>query len=170
MFLTVAALALAFVLAYPTLRWTEFGHRVRAVVGSIDAVQASAERYHRQHGAWPAASPPGTVPRELVGLLPADVEFRGSGYRLAWNRWSEVRRPAPSPTGGPGADTLPQARPSLGTLGGITLWSHDTSLLAALLDHYGQATSFARDSSWTLMIGAPDSASAPAGPSLPSKQ
>lgn len=186
--LALASVTLVLALAYPTLRWMAFERRVHAAVRNVDAVRTAAERYHREHGAWPATSKAGVMPRELTGLLANDAMFDGPGYRLRWNRWRDVTQTTAPAAAKPPSDTVPPthvvprppvrsesgsgARPpttsaetlhasrfEVGTLAAITLDAPDPSLLAALLDHYGRRTSFARDSSWTLMITAPDSGS-----------
>lgn len=158
--LVLAGVALLVALAAPSIRWASFRHRLHTVEGSVDAVRSSAVRYHRLRGVWPAPAPAGTEPPELAGLLPGNVALAGTGYRLAWERWSAAER-SPSPSAGRAeADSMDTAPPTVGTLAGITVRSPEGPLLAALLRHYGPATSFARDSSWTLIVRARDSATA----------
>lgn len=53
------------------------------------------------------------------------------------------------------ADSLAGTPPPIATLGTITVTSADARVLAALLDRFGTARSFVRDSTWTLVLSGP---------------
>ncbi len=150
--LTLAVLALVASLVWPVLRRASFERRVARAIHDVDAVRASARRYQSRYGTWPPGALPGRIPPELAAELPAEVRFTSDGYRLLWNRWSAVAPEAAPPVADQMTDSLGATHPTVVSLGSITLRTADPSLLAALLDHYGPSVSFARDSSWTLMV------------------
>lgn len=157
--LIFAALALALSLAAPYVRWTRFERRVDRVVQSVDSIRASALRYRSGNGTWPVGAPEGEIPPELAPELSPEIGFSTDGIRLTWRRWSV----APSrsdetvaPTAA--ADAVISAVPALDSLASISIRTADESLLAALLSHYGSTASFARDSTWTLIVSPTSSA------------
>jgi len=151
--LVLSGLLLVLALAYPGIRRAAFHRRVEVVARSVDALRTAAEQYRRLRGTWPPTSPPGQAPPDLASLIGRDISLRGPDYRVGWNRWGVVvRAPRPTAADSSEATSTPEG-PAPGTLPGITVRSGESSLLAALLDRYGRATSFARDSSWTLVVG-----------------
>ncbi len=171
--LALAVLALVAAAAYPSLRRAVFEHRVRAAIREMDAIRASARQVHLRTGAWPQSAPPGEMPAALRGALPPGVAFTGPHYRLEWDLFAGVREGDDARSEGRTADGVAPGPPVLDTLAGITLQSTERPLLAALLHHYGPLVSFARDSTWTLVVGAaerPDPREEPAPRAAPAGQ
>jgi type II secretory pathway pseudopilin PulG len=69
-------------LAIPNMRNMTFRARATSVVGDFDALGLAVMNYNANAHAWPAETPSGTVPPELVGFLPAGFSFAGNGYEL----------------------------------------------------------------------------------------
>jgi hypothetical protein len=189
----VAALALLFALVHPLIRRHARDRLIAAAIAQVESVREAATGYRAKEGHWPGNVEDGAVPEELTPFLAPDAPAPGDGYILAWTRWETVRVPPQPPPPPPDPHlpprdlgTMPPPRPpspavaegdSLGTrpavvgeLAGITVRSEASDLLAALLDRYGTATSFVRDSTWTLILtgtpatgprAAPPAASAP---------
>lgn len=173
--LALGTVALVASLVYPPLRQRAFRQRMEAIVAYVDAVRDAATRYRESAGHWPADAESGALPEGLAALLPADLVRRTADYALEWNRWDIVEVPpeAEQPSGElgtpppaaslPGTPPIPRSQadsvvtrpPFVTALGGITVQTSEDAVLAALLDHYGSALSFVRDSSWTLVLGPP---------------
>lgn len=151
--LVLASLALIISLTGPYLRWTRFERRVTQVVLNVDSVRTAALRYRERNGTWPESAPAGEAPPGLASELSPRVGLASDGVRLVWRRWSVMkpRYEEPAVTFTP-PDTLVSTAPALDSLGSISVRTPNESLLAALLLHYGSAASFARDSSWTLIV------------------
>lgn len=83
--LTVIAIVMAF--ALPT--YTEMIRNTRAAeaIADLYAVRAAAYLYYGDHQSWPAESPTGNVPPELVPYLPRGFSFRRETYTLDWDNW-----------------------------------------------------------------------------------
>jgi hypothetical protein len=167
--MALGGLAVVSSVAYPPLKHRAYEHRVERVVSGVEALKAAATRYRDSSGHWPGDAPPGRVSVGLGPLLPADLQLSTASYTLGWRIWKVVEippQPVPSSVDSSAsrASTLPDAPPpvpdSLGTrppvvgeMGGIEVRSTDDGLLAALLDRFGTARSFVRDSTWTLILG-----------------
>ena len=164
--LVLSLLCLALAVIYPRIQRGAYEDRVNAAVSDVEAVKASAHRHLEREGTWPAESPSGRIPAELVGTLPTDFTPVSAHYTMDWNLWETVRiHPPPDdaqPDGNPdpeGAAPVeievegPDQRGSmLQPLAGITIHSDEEGLLAALLQRYGQELSFVREGSWTLIL------------------
>ena len=132
----------------------------------IEALREASSAFEDQDRDWPAPSPPGVTPPELASTLPPEHDLAAEGYTLAWNRWETVDRsrvgfapepsaPAPSAPTQPDspADSVPSVPTTrFRTMGGVTVYSGNSALLAGLLEHYGTSLSFVRDTTWTLVI------------------
>lgn len=163
--LTLAVLSLFLALVYPWFARVRFQSRVDAAVSDVDAVEAAALQYHDLKGMWPPDGQTGVAPVELRPFLAAGLRMTRPRYRLRWDHWQTVAPPAPvaapppppAPDAPQNADSIPVPEPRFGTVVGVTVYTADASLLAALLDHYGAGRSFVRDSSWTLVLTPPAS-------------
>jgi len=159
--------------AYPPLEHRAYEHRVERVVSGVEAVKDAATRYRDSNGHWPGDAGRRGVPVDLGPLLPAGLELSAADYALRWRAWKVVEvppqpvRPPVSSSAAPprerptaplsSADSTGTRPPVVGEMGGIEVRSSEDGVLAALLDRFGTARSFVRDSTWTLVLG-PDSA------------
>ncbi len=155
--LAVAGLLLS--LAWPRFRRARFEHRVSHAIHDVDALRTAAREYEREHGGtWPPGSPGGGIPSELAAMLGDGTHVAAGEYQLDWDRWDRLQRASGENREPP--DTSASHIPVVGFFGSITLRSGDGGLLAELVRHYGPS-SFALDSSWTLVV-LPDTVSFPA--------
>lgn len=150
----LATLSLLAALLYPGIRGYAFRTLVDSTVAEVDAMSSGARGVLSRTGSWPADS---TIVRDA--------------FTLQWRRWEEVEKvlAPPSVAALPlGADAPPD---SVGPLlvdvvrevGAIVVHSGSDALLAELLAQYGSAVSFARDTTWTLVVERIGSAAAPGG-------
>jgi len=161
MLVFISILSLGFALLHPRLRERAFAQQLDDTVSAIERLRAASSAFEEQDRDWPAPSPPGVTPPELVSAFPAQHQLGAEDYTLEWNRWETVDRPqtglppepaARSQDDSP-ADGVPSAPTTLfRTMGGVTVYSGNSALLAGLLEHYGTRLSFVRDTTWTLMI------------------
>lgn len=167
--LVLGGLAVVVSLVYPPLARRAYHHRVARVISGVEALRTAATEYRQRRGSWPEQADPGQVVADLAILLPGDVALRTEDYTLGWTVWKVVEIPpqpemptvttdAPPPDGRP--TTPPAPSDSMGTrppvvreMGGITVRSSQEGVLGALLERYGTARSFVRDSVWTLVLG-----------------
>jgi hypothetical protein len=170
--MALGGLAVMASVAYPPLEQRAYERRVERVVSGIEAVKDAATRYRDSNGHWPGDGGPREVPAELGPLLPSDLQLGTGEYELRWRVWKVVEippQPVPPPVDSsapppsmpdaappPAADSVGTRPPVVGEMGGIEVRSSEEGLLAALLDRFGTARSFVRDSTWTLVLG-PDS-------------
>ena len=161
MLVLLSILTLAFALLYPRLQERAFEQKLSSAVSAIETLRAASSAFEKQDRDWPAPSPPGTTPPELISAFSAEYQLGAEGYTLEWNRWETVDRPRvalpPEPTVPSPSDSLASSVPSsptmrFRTMGGVTVYSGNSALLAGLLEHYGTRLSFVRDTIWTLMI------------------
>ena len=156
--LAVAALVAA--LVYPLLSLGRFQDEVDALQANVDLLRAEALEHLADAGDWPSDAEPGVVPPELVAALPPGYSFRSEAYSFDWNRWEVVDVPdaAPARPEVPleddeiEADTLSPSPASFSSLASLSVHAADDRVLAALLAHYGVATSFVQDTTWTLVM------------------
>lgn len=158
--MVLGALAVVASIASPLLKRRAYRQHVERVVSSVEALRSASTQYRDSTGDWPEDAGAGRVPGELVPLLPATLGLHEADYSVGWMRWNVVeipRQPAPPPPDSTGRasepDSLGTRPPVIRTIGGITVHSADAGLLGALLKRFGTATSFVRDSSWTLVLG-----------------
>lgn len=168
----LGGLAVVAGVAYPPLEHRAWERRVERVVSGVEAVKDAATRYRDDNGHWPGDAARRRVPADLAPLLPAGLELSTADYALRWRAWKvveippqPVRPPVDSSAAPPGelltappspADSMGTRPPVVREMGGIEVRSSEEGLLAALLDRFGAARSFVRDSTWTLVLG-PDS-------------
>ena len=165
MLVFLSLLTLAFATAFPRLQERAFAQQLDGAVSAIEALRVAASNFEEQGLDWPAPSPPGVTPPELVSTFPAQYDLAADDYSLEWNRWETVDRqgrsepgfPAPARSVPAPQDSPPGSVPSLLTtrfrkIGSVTVYSGDPALLAGLLRHYGTSRSFVRDTTWTLVI------------------
>lgn len=168
----LGGLAVAASVAYPLLQHRAYERRVERVVSGVEAVKDAATRYRDRHGHWPGDAARRGIPADLAPLLPAALQLSTADYALRWRTWKvvevppePVRPPVDSSAAPPSempnaplspADSVGTRPPFVGAMGGIEVRSSEDGLLAALLDRFGAARSFVRDSTWTLVLG-PDS-------------
>ena len=164
--IVLSLVCFVFAVLYPRLRRAAYEDRIDAAASAVEAVRASAQSHLESEGTWPAESPVGTIPAELVGRLPQDFSPVSDTYTMDWNLWQTVRPPPPAeadqtdydPDMGAAAPVARvEVRPEdavsqLSPLAGITVYSDEEGILAALLERYGQTRSFIRDGSWTLIL------------------
>jgi hypothetical protein len=129
----------------PDIRRRAFDQRLEEVVGAVGALSAAAQTFRRVEGRWPDESD--RFPRQTAGPPGGDLFQTNAGYRLGWLRWERVEIPATV------TDlAAPRIEPLVQEIGGIQVISEDTVLVATLLDRFGRARSFVRDSVWTLLL------------------
>ena len=157
----LSILTLGFALAYPRLQERAFEQQLDGAVSAIETLRAAASAFLNQNRDWPAPSPAGVTPPELVSAFPAEQRLAVAGYSLEWNRWEIVDRaevvlppePVALSQGDSPGDSVPAGPTTLfRTMGGPTVYSGNSALLAGLLEHYGTRLSFVRDTTWTLVI------------------
>jgi hypothetical protein len=161
--LALATLCLVAALAYPRLERMRAVARAGAIAAGVDSLGTAAQRYRARTGTWPRHAPPGLLPEELSATEPVAPTMATAGYRLEWNVWERPARSVSArtlpdsipPATSPQQDTVPPSAPPVDTLAGITVHDSDPRLLGLLLERYGDAHSFVRDSSWTLVLQAP---------------
>ena len=159
--LALAVLCVILALAYPWFAQARFQSRVDAAVSDVDVVQAAAARHHDLEGTWPPDGTAGQAPVELAPFLPAELSMTRPRYRLRWDHWETVTAPEPveAPPPPPSLDDpvppapIPAPEPRFQAVVGVTVYTHDLPLLAALQEHYGASRSFVRDSSLTVIFG-----------------
>lgn len=59
----------------------------RAIIGDVQAVRVAAYNYNTERQTWPAEAAAGSVPQELVSLLPAGFPFQRAHYTMDWQVW-----------------------------------------------------------------------------------
>ncbi len=157
----LSILTLGFALVYPRLQERAFEQQLDGAVSAIETLRAAASAFLNQNRDWPAPSPAGVTPPELVSAFPPEYRLAVEGYALEWNRWEIVDLPEivlPPESEELSQEDLPgdsvPTRPTalFRTLGGLTLYAGNSALLARLLEHYGASLSFVRDTTWTLVI------------------
>ena len=153
MLVFLSILTLGFALLYPRMQERAFDQLLQEAVSAVDTLRAAASVFLDQNREWPAPSPAGDTPTELISALPAEYGLAMEGYALEWNRWEIVDRPEVASQGASPRDTVPTRVTTLfRTRGGVTVYSGNSALLAGLLEHYGTRLSFVRDTTWTLVV------------------
>ena len=157
----LSILTLGFALVHPRLQQLAFYQQLDGAVSAVETLRAASSAFLSLNRDWPAPSPAGVAPPGLVSAFPAEYSLAGEGYALEWNRWEIVDRPevvlpvdpAALSQGDPLEDSVPTIPTTLfRTMGGLTVYSGNSALLAGLLEHYGTRLSFVRDTTWTLVI------------------
>lgn len=154
----VATLSVGAALIYPT--WSARGYRARVerAVGDVEAVASAARSSLGTSGSWPTPGAPGEAPRELAELSGEDQPFGRADYRMGWTTWSVVDSVEVqvaqvfTPGDAPSESAGPEHRPIVRTIGGVAVYSGDASLLAELVNHFAEQTSFVLDTMWVLVL------------------
>lgn len=113
-------------IAYP--RYHEMKRQAVAGKAAADynALKLASYAYHTEFQTWPAESPAGTVPPELVPDLPEGYDFNRGEYTLDWQNWQ-------LPNG------LPQF-PAQNMLMAVTISTTDSALALTILNKLGSRT------------------------------
>jgi type II secretory pathway pseudopilin PulG len=82
-------------LAIPNMRNMTFRARATSVAADLEVLRVATLTFNGDAHTWPAESPAGVVPPELVGYLPEGFSFDRNGYQLDYENLS-------FPTGLPG--------------------------------------------------------------------
>ncbi|GMV05742.1 MAG: hypothetical protein AMXMBFR53_20190 [Gemmatimonadota bacterium] len=163
--LALSVLALLLAATYPRIERAAMRKRADAIVQEANTVLEAARRYRVDRGEWPRGAEMGVVPEDLVTFLPPGFSFEHRGDHLKWDRWERVRAPAPDsapavipelPEDAPppevAVDSVAVVRPTVISLGGLTVGSDDPRVLAVLLENFGHERSFVRGATWTLVV------------------
>ncbi|MFQ5537171.1 MAG: hypothetical protein ACE5GJ_06930 [Gemmatimonadota bacterium] len=156
--LLVAVLSVLTALAFPYVLQARQTLHATEARRTVSLVHSALLQFRKERGRWPEEDPAGGIPAELRPLLPADALPSSGPYHVEWRRWELVQRPPPPEPAVEEADTVAPPAPWLLPLGLLRLTSGHDPVLAALLEEYGPARSFVRDSTWTLVLPATQSA------------
>jgi prepilin-type N-terminal cleavage/methylation domain-containing protein len=88
MTVVVAVVSILARIALPNLQESVIRARAAAAMGDVDVVRTAAANYHARTNVWPAETPPGVVPAELIQDLPEGFTFERGEYQLDWEQWS----------------------------------------------------------------------------------
>lgn len=168
----LALLTLAVAAVLPSYRARAFDATVEDAVADVDRLRTAALQASRANGRWPSAMAPGQVPPGTSGAFGDDPTMIRPDYVLEWRLLSKVdrvpapprataqvsldddevppatRRPGDSPPDSVGPELVPVVR----TEGAVVVHSSQELLLAELLRRYGGASSFVKDTTWTLLV------------------
>lgn len=163
--LALSVVALLLAAAYPRIERAAMRERADAIAREANTVLEAARRHHDARGEWPRGAELGVVPEDLVTFLPPGFAFEHRGDHLKWDRWERVETPAPDsapalvpefPENAPppevAVDSVAVVRPTVISLGGLTVRSDDPRVLAVLLETFGHERSFVRGATWTLVV------------------
>jgi type II secretory pathway pseudopilin PulG len=158
--IALAVLSLLAALVYPTLRARAFRGLVDSAVAEVEVMRSAAQGVFSRTGSWPAPGAPGEIPPELGSAFPGDSTLTRAEYTLEWKRWEvvgQVRAPPsaaliPADADAPPDTVGPGFMPVVHEVGAIVVLSGNDDLLAELLSHYGSGVSFARGTTWTLVV------------------
>lgn len=170
----LALLTLVVAALLPSYRARAFDAAVEDAVADVDRLRSAALQAYRVNGQWPAPSEPGRIPAATSGAFGNDTTMIREAYVLEWRLWHRIDRvpapptpPTPAPldpdeappaTVRPGdapPDSVgPELVPMVRAEGAVVVHSSQELLLAELLRRYGEASSFVRDTTWTLLVTA----------------
>ena len=153
----LATVGLAAALLYPTWSARGFRERVATAVADIEAVSGAARRALEQSGRWPDAAPPGVAPPELAGLSGEGSAFSRTEYRVGWTTWNvvdsvEVVQPPLAPEDTPPEIIGRMMAPVSRSVGGVSIHSADSALLAELSEHFAEEPTLVLDTMWLLVL------------------
>ena len=89
--IVVTVMAIVTAVAIPTCVEMIRDTRAAEAIGDLYAVRAAAYLYFGDHQSWPAETPTGNIPPELVPYLPHGFSFRRETYTLDWDNWGTGR-------------------------------------------------------------------------------
>jgi len=153
----LATVSLAAALLYPAWSARGFRERVETAVADVEAVSAAARRALQETGRWPEAAPPGMAPPELAGLTGEGSAFSRTDFRVGWTSWNvvdsvEVVQPPPAPEDTPPETIGRMMAPVSRSVGGVSIHSGDSALLAELSEHFAGEPTFVLDTMWMLVL------------------
>lgn len=154
----LSVVTLAATLLHPTLKERSFQRLVADAIVDVDAVAAAARAARESTGRWPDGADPGTAPAGLAGPAGSDSVFSRPDYTLGWSVWDVVDSvPAPpeggaTPTDAPPDTVGPRMMPTVGRIGGVSVYSGDSLLLAQLTAHYAEAEPIVLDTMWLMVL------------------
>ena len=155
----LATLSIAAALLYPAWSVRGFRSTVERAVADVETLSTASRVVRDGRNRWPAPAPPGEAPSELSGLGQADGIFGRQEYTLGWTSWDVVDSVQAPPSADlpaldaePNGPAPPPMRPVVRRVGAITVHSGDETLLAELLEHYSDRTSFVLDTMWLLVL------------------
>lgn len=164
----LATLSVAAALLYPAWSVRGFRARVQTAVADTEALRTAARAFREESGRWPGPAEVGEAPPELSDLGREEGMFGRDGYAVRWTTWAVVDSvPAPPPSvpsqdDAPQPDAGPLMEPVVRSVGAVMIQSAEVELLAELLQHYPDGTSFVLDTTWLLVL--PERGPAPAAP------
>jgi len=156
-----ALMVLLIAMLLPTLRARSFERAVDDASADVETLRVAATRSFRATGRWPQGAELGVIPTELAGAFQGDTLLVRDAYAVQWRLWARIDHvPEPPRPSAPDADAPPDTVqpgtvPVVRGLPAVVVHSTDASLLAELVRRYGSTSSFARDSSWTLVLDEP---------------
>jgi len=156
--IVLSVVALAAALLRPALEARSFRRLVAEAIADVDAVSAAARAARASTGRWPAGTDPGTRPVGLTALAGRDSVFSRPDYMLGWSVWDVVDSVPAPPEGGPAPadappDTVaPRMMPRLERVGGVSVVSGDSLLIAELTAHYADAAPLVLDTLWLMVL------------------
>jgi len=155
----LATLSIAAALLYPAWSTRGFRATVERAVADVETLSGAARIVRDGRNRWPTPAPPGEPPPELAGLGQAGGIFERLEYTLGWASWDVVDSvQAPPSADVPALDADPDETgaipmlPVVRRVGAVTVHSGDETLLAELLEHYADRTSFVLDTMWLLIL------------------
>lgn len=154
----LGALSVAAALLYPAWSARGFRARVDRAIADVDAVASAARVFRGDEDRWPAPAAPGQVPEELPVLALTGGAFDRVEYTLGWSTWEVVDSIEAPPVvelaaeDAPPDSVGPRLVPVVGSVGAVTVYSREVALLAELLEHYEDQTSFVLDTMWLLLL------------------
>lgn len=125
-------------LAIPNMKAVLLRARATKLAGDMEVVRVAVQSYQASAHTWPAETPAGKVPPELVPFLPANYSFDRDGYQLDYENWS-------LPGGLPGD-------PNTHTLIGVSVVVTDPNLGNALVELLGNSIVFSVGNTHTVVI------------------
>jgi prepilin-type N-terminal cleavage/methylation domain-containing protein len=96
--MAVSIVGILAAIAIPNMRNMTFRARATTVAADLEVLRLATLDYNADMHGWPADTPAGVVPPELVGHLPEGFSFDGNGYQLDFEN-------IPFPSGLPGDPT-----------------------------------------------------------------
>ncbi len=125
-------------LAIPNMKMVLLRARATQLAGDMEVVRVAVQSYQGTSHAWPAETPSGTVPPELVPFLPENYSFDRDGYQLDYENWA-------MPGGLPGD-------PNTRNLIGVSVVVTDPMLGNALTELLGKSIVFSVGNKHTVLI------------------